>query len=152
MLENFKSQWASPWTLICVNRDINSEMALPIFQFQYHNFSIECNSHFSLLSSDCEFNSHISHVCSNVCINTSVISIPNHFILVQQCECFYQNKLFKCAYIHLCLFHSKLSNIQHWWGREEGPQVNKFEQVSSDDHQVSVAGGRVSRFHIWGRG
>ena len=26
-----------------------------------------------------------------------------------------------------------------------GPQVNKFEQVSSDDHQMSVAaGGRVS--------
>ena len=23
-----------------------------------------------------------------------------------------------------------------------GPQVNKFEQVSSDDHQMSVAGGR----------
>ena len=22
-----------------------------------------------------------------------------------------------------------------------GPQVNKFEQVSSDDHQLSVAGG-----------
>ena len=23
-----------------------------------------------------------------------------------------------------------------------GPQVNKFEQVSSDDHQMSVVGGR----------
>ena len=27
------------------------------------------------------------------------------------------------------------------WGRV-GPQVNKFEQVSSKDHQMSVAGGR----------
>ena len=27
-----------------------------------------------------------------------------------------------------------------------GPQVNKFEQVSSDDHQMSVAGGRS---HVW---
>ena len=30
------------------------------------------------------------------------------------------------------------------WGRGPGPQVNKFEQVSSDDHQMSVAlGGSV---------
>ena len=25
----------------------------------------------------------------------------------------------------------------------EGPQMNKFEQVSSDHHQLSLAGGRV---------
>ena len=30
------------------------------------------------------------------------------------------------------------------WGRwGEGPQMNKFEQVSSDHHQLSLAGGRV---------
>ena len=38
-----------------------------------------------------------------------------------------------------------------WWppldvstggGRGIGPQVNKFEQASSDDHQMSVVGGR----------
>ena len=29
------------------------------------------------------------------------------------------------------------------WGI--GPQVNKFEQVSSDDHQMSLAGMRMSR-------
>ena len=27
-------------------------------------------------------------------------------------------------------------------GRGVGPQVNKFEQVSSDDHQISVAGDK----------
>ena len=27
------------------------------------------------------------------------------------------------------------TRYQHWWG---GPQVNKFEQVSSDDHQIPV--------------
>ena len=37
-------------------------------------------------------------------------------------------------------------------GKGEGPQVDKFEQVSSDDHKMSVPGGRVSRFHVWGGG
>ena len=47
-----------------------------------------------------------------------------HFQLVQQCDYIYQNKFFKCTYVHLCLFHSKpvqhvqdlliLSNIQHY--------------------------------------
>ena len=32
------------------------------------------------------------------------------------------------------------------WGQGEGPQVYKFEQVSSDDHQMSVVG---SRSHVW---
>ena len=37
----------------------------------------------------------------------------------------------------------------YWWG---SPQVNKFEQVSSEDHQMSVAGeeGVGSRFDIHG--
>ena len=34
-----------------------------------------------------------------------------HFQLVQQCDYIYQNKFFKCTYVHLCLFHSKL--LQH---------------------------------------
>ena len=32
------------------------------------------------------------------------------------------------------------TRCQYQWG-EVGPQVHKFEQVSSDDHQMSVAGG-----------
>ena len=32
-----------------------------------------------------------------------------------------------------------------WGGGGVGPQVNKFEQVSSDDHQISVAGKDGSR-------
>ena len=32
-----------------------------------------------------------------------------------------------------------------------GPQVNEFEHVSSDDHQMSVAGGG-RRSDVWGRG
>ena len=30
-----------------------------------------------------------------------------------------------------------------------GPQVNKFEQVSNDDHQMSVAEGRQGRCQVW---
>ena len=33
------------------------------------------------------------------------------------------------------------TRYQYWWGG--GPQINKFEQVSSDYHQMSLAGGRV---------
>ena len=33
-----------------------------------------------------------------------------------------------------------------------GPQVNKFEQVSSDDHQMSVAGGRYTGLMSGGGG
>ena len=41
--------------------------------------------------------------------------------------------------------------------REGGTQVNKFEQVSSLGHQISLAGGRAGgpcsmRSHIWGVG
>ena len=102
----------TPLTLVFVNYGINSKMAFPPFRSQYHSFSIECNSHFSLLSSDCEFNCHISHVYSDVCINTRAIFIPNQFILVQQCHTT-RDKFFKCTYIHQCLFHLKLSNTQH---------------------------------------
>ena len=38
-------------------------------------------------------------------------------------------------------------NVSGGWG--VGPQVNKFEQVFSDDHQMSVAGLMSG---IWGRG
>ena len=34
-------------------------------------------------------------------------------------------------------------------GRGLGPQVNKFEQVSNDDHQMSVAEGRQGRCQVW---
>ena len=34
-----------------------------------------------------------------------------HFQLLQQCDYIYQNKFFKCTYVHLCLFHLKL--LQH---------------------------------------
>ena len=33
------------------------------------------------------------------------------------------------------------TRCQYQWG-SIGPQVNKFEKVSSDDHQMTVAGGR----------
>ena len=33
-----------------------------------------------------------------------------------------------------------------------GPQVYKFEKASSDDHQMSVAGGRAFRSHVQGAG
>ena len=42
------------------------------------------------------------------------------------------------------------TRYQYRWGRGVGclcpqAQVNKFEQVSSDDHQMSLAGGRYPR-------
>ena len=44
--------------------------------------------------------------------------------------------------IHLPTVHVSVdaTRCQYWWG-QVGPQVNKFEQVFSDDHQMSVAGG-----------
>ena len=33
-----------------------------------------------------------------------------------------------------------------------GPQMNKFEQVSSDHHQMSLPRGGVPRSVVWGRG
>ena len=60
----------------------------------------------------------------------------------------------------LCL--STVSMCLFWWlplgvntsrGRKVGPQVNKFEQVSSDYHQILAArgsGSRVPRSHVWG--
>ena len=35
---------------------------------------------------------------------------------------------------------SVATNTYQWWlGAGVGPQVNKFEQVSTDDHQMSLA-------------
>ena len=39
------------------------------------------------------------------------IQFHTHLFHVQQCDYIYQNKFFKCTYIHLCLFHSK--PVQH---------------------------------------
>ena len=33
---------------------------------------------------------------------------------------------------------------------EGGPKMNKFEQVSADDHQRSLMGGGVPRSDVWG--
>ena len=33
------------------------------------------------------------------------------------------------------------TRCQYQWGVVVGPQANKFEQVSSNDHQMSVAAG-----------
>ena len=51
-----------------------------------------------------------------------------------------------------CTYFSSHHEVSVLVGRGVGPQVNKFKQVSSDVHQISVAGGgRVSRSSIWGR-
>ena len=39
--------------------------------------------------------------------------MPNHLLLVQQCDYIYQNKFFKCTYIHLRSFHSTLGLLTH---------------------------------------
>ena len=42
------------------------------------------------------------------------IQFHTQFIHVQQCDYIYQNKFFKCTYVHLCLFHSKpVQHVQH---------------------------------------
>ena len=40
------------------------------------------------------------------------------------------------------------TRCQYQWG-EVGPQVHKFEQVSSDDHQMSVAGVGMAKGRGW---
>ena len=50
------------------------------------------------------------------------------------------------------MFRWPLLDVSTGGSAEVGPQVNKFEQVSSDDHQMSVAGedgGRSPRM-MWG--
>ena len=48
--------------------------------------------------------------------------------------------------------HASLATMMYWWG-VRGPQVNKFEQVSSDDHQMSlVEGWRVPCLMLRGLG
>ena len=40
------------------------------------------------------------------------------------------------------------TRYQQWW--EGGPEVNKFEQVSSDGHQMSLAGDPCTvRSYVW---
>ena len=43
-----------------------------------------------------------------------------------------------CAYCQLAnhMLHVLATRCQHWW--RDGPQVNKFEQVSSDGYQMSL--------------
>ena len=44
---------------------------------------------------------------------------------------------------HLPTVHVLVATTRReYGGGGVGPQVNKFEQVPSDDHQMSVAGGR----------
>ena len=101
-------------TLKSARHDANSEMVFLTFRSQSDSFSIECNSHFSSLSSDCELCSHISHVYSDICINTCVNSNPYlTSYLYSNMTTSTRNKFFKCTYVHLCLSHLKLSNIQH---------------------------------------
>ena len=45
--------------------------------------------------------------------------------LVQQCDYIYQNKFFKCTYVHLCWFHSK--PVQHVQGLYN---QNKFSKCT----------------------
>ena len=40
---------------------------------------------------------------------------------------------------------------QYQWG-SVGIQVNRFEKVSSDGHQMTAAGDRCPGPHVWGRG
>ena len=49
------------------------------------------------------------------------------------------------------LFLVATTRCQYWWGGGVGPQMNKFEQVCSHDHQMSVVGvGPMS--DVQGRG
>ena len=52
----------------------------------------------------------------------------------------------------MCLFWWLPLGVNTSRGRKVGPQVNKFEQVSSDYHQILAArgsGSRVPRSHVW---
>ena len=46
-------------------------------------------------------------------------------------------------------FHLPPVNVTH---REVGPKLSKFEQVSSDHHQVSLVGGRTLGLMSGGEG
>ena len=94
----------------CVNHARNSSMRLSCWQI-----SDPAKSNWNLIQIDnlvnwmniSKSNSHAISSYSDVCINTILISMSNHFIYVQQCE-------YICIlYIHTSvLFHYDMSNIQ----------------------------------------
>ena len=49
---------------------------------------------------------------------------------------------------HLPTVRASAASCQYWWGG--GPQVNKFEQVSSDGHQMPLAGAGAWGYQGWG--
>ena len=77
-------------------------------------FSCQCNSIQSIVSIVHlrAISSFLFYCC--MCIQTTAFPVHIQFIHVQQCDYIYQNKFFKCTYVHLCLFHSKpVQHIQH---------------------------------------
>ena len=59
-----------------------------------------------------ESNSHAFSVYSDVCVNTSVISISNHFILVQQCD-----TICICGSVFVSLQHVQcLTGVARYFG------------------------------------
>ena len=57
--------------------------------------------------------------------------------------------------IHLHTIHASEATTRcHSWGPVQRGPMSKFEHVSSDDHQVSIAGGARARVegtmsHVW---
>ena len=61
-----------------------------------------------------------------------------HFIHVQQCDYIYQNKFFKCTYVHPCLFHSKLCSAMVCWPIiQHGVRIEAvFASLQQGEHMV----------------
>ena len=101
ILKNFRVNELPHWHLYVWIARQTVRRHFPPSDLNTTSFSIECNSHFSFLLSDCQFNSPISYVYSDDCINTSIIFSPNQFIIVQQLN------TTKNKYVHMWLCHWK---------------------------------------------
>ena len=50
------------------------------------------------------------------------------------CDYIYQSKYSKCTYMHMCLFHSKLSNIQHRGGQLKRCRISITSRSDKNCH------------------
>ena len=92
--------------------------------------------------------------CLNLCIPVRNIGCTNVYTIKDQLYTIYQETEFvlnsKQDSIPVGGVHPLLVATLNVWGwRLVGPEVNKFEQVSSDDHQISLTdGGEGGKFLV----
>ena len=118
-----KSQQRFQFTLQGVRREANIRTAIHTLVLTSDSFSYNCNSIHLLCVNWLQrtsnpFSSLFRHVYINQCKFHISCLIPRSSSFCTACTTMYYrffkvwNKLLKCTYVHLSLFHSNVSNIQ----------------------------------------